>query len=71
MGTEEVEMMKPETLAKMSEDALARAIARLKREGGDDAAEDIAALKAEQERRRRQRWREDSTELFGDEEYDL
>jgi hypothetical protein len=62
-------MMNPETLAKMSDDALAQAIARLKRDGGDDAAEDIAALTAEQERRRQQRWR-DSGELFGDEEYD-
>jgi hypothetical protein len=63
-------MMKPETLAKMSDDALARAIAQLKRDGGDYAAEDIAALTAEQEHRRRRRC-EDSGELFPDEEYDI
>jgi hypothetical protein len=62
-------MMSPETLAKMSDDALAQAIERLKRERPDDAEDDIAALEAERERRR-QRWREDSGELFGDEECD-
>jgi hypothetical protein len=62
-------MMKPETLAGMLDEELVRAIERLKREGGDYAADDIAALTAEQERRRQRR--EDSGELFGDEEYDV
>jgi hypothetical protein len=70
MGLEATAMMKPETLVKMSDDALAQAIARLKRDGGDYAAEDLAALEAERERRRRQRC-EDSGELFPDEEYDI